>query len=376
MLSEFRKAVAVCSTAIDAQRMRVAVGVALAGAILASACSTEAVLRPDVDVGVQTSALSPTDLPMPEQPQPEFVSPQVAAMPDYASEPDLASRQPRSLSEQAEDLEGQGQTSPDLSQQADLTVEEPATEPVYGTESDAPAPQNDIIAEPEALPETRVAAANPGPGLQRLVPSNPYLTGYPRLEAPREPRASSPQAMPADEVACRRELKRLGVKYRDLAPIHESKSCRIDHPVSVSGLSGGIKMKPAATLNCEMAVTFARWTKKELAPASRYRYLSGVKTIHQGSSYSCRRINGTHTSSEHSRGNALDVMRIELDNGRDIDVKKPGWFAFRQRGFLNTVRADGCEYFTTVLGPGYNYDHRNHFHFDIKPRKNGYRACR
>ncbi len=44
-------------------------------------------------------------------------------------------------------------------------------------------------------------------------------------------------------------------------------------------------------------------------------------------------------------------MRIELNSGRDIDVRKPGWFAFRQRGFLNTVRADGCNYFTTVLGP-------------------------
>ncbi|TIR93768.1 MAG: extensin, partial [Mesorhizobium sp.] len=51
-------------------------------------------------------------------------------------------------------------------------------------------------------------------------------------------------------------------------------------------------------------------------------------------------------------------------------------FAFRTRGFLNNVRADGCQYFNTVLGPGYNYDHRNHFHFDVKNRRNGYRACR
>jgi hypothetical protein len=29
-----------------------------------------------------------------------------------------------------------------------------------------------------------------------------------------------------------------------------------------------------------------------------------------------------------------------------------------------------------VLGPGYNYDHRNHFHFDIKQRRNNYVACR
>ncbi|TIO50806.1 MAG: hypothetical protein E5Y00_29245, partial [Mesorhizobium sp.] len=25
---------------------------------------------------------------------------------------------------------------------------------------------------------------------------------------------------------------------------------------------------------------------------------------------------------------------------------------------------------------GYNYDHRNHFHFDVKNRRSGYRACR
>ena len=186
---------------------------------------------------------------------------------------------------------------------------------------------------------------------------------------------SRPAAMPADEVACRRVLKRLGVTYRELPPIDDGGSCRIDHPIKVSQLSGGIGMVPAATLNCEMAASFALWTKKELAPAARFRYFSGVKTIHQASSYSCRNIRGTHASSEHSRGNALDVMRIELKNGRDIDVRKPGWFAFRQRGFLNSVRADGCEYFTTVLGPGYNYDHRNHFHFDIKPRRNGRHAC-
>ena len=56
-------------------------------------------------------------------------------------------------------------------------------------------------------------------------------------------------------------------------------------------------------------------------------------------------------------------------------MRKPGWFAFRQHGFLNTVRADGSDYFT-VLGPGYNADHADHFHFDIMQRKNGYVACK
>ena len=217
-------------------------------------------------------------------------------------------------------------------------------------------------------------SAVPSTGMARLVPSNPMMSTYPTFTMPTVPSLAQ---MPAEEVACRRELRRLGVKYRDLPPINDGGACRIDYPIEVSGLSGNISMKPAATLNCQMAASFARWTKNELAPAARWRYFSGVKTIHQGSSYSCRNIRTARgTPSEHSRGNALDVMRIEFDNGRDIDVRKPGWFAFRERALLKKVRSEGCDYFTTVLGPGYDRDHADHFHFDIKERRNGYRACR
>jgi hypothetical protein len=215
-------------------------------------------------------------------------------------------------------------------------------------------------------------AAVPTRGLQSLVPSNPMMSAYPRFNEPAPPTIT----MSADEIACRRDLQKLGVQFRSLAPIDDGGACRIDFPVEVSAI-GSVRMKPAATLSCDMAATFARWTRKELVPSARWRYLSGVKTIHQGSSYSCRNIRGSRGKpSQHSVGNALDIMRIELNNGKDIDVRKPGWFAFRQRGFLNNVRADGCDYFTTVLGPGYDYDHRNHFHFDIMPRKNGYVACK
>ncbi len=229
-----------------------------------------------------------------------------------------------------------------------------------------------MIPPPQVQTTTVAAAAPQARGLERLVPSNPMMNEAPREDlSPREPG----MVMPASEVECRQELRRLGVTYRDLEPINDGGACRIDFPVQVSGLSGDVRMKPAATLTCQMAAAFASWTRDQLAPTARWRYMSGVGTIHQGSSYSCRRIARTSTPSEHSKGNALDVMRIELKNGRDIDVRKPGWFAFRQRALLNNVRAGGCEYFTTVLGPGYNADHADHFHFDIKERRNGRVAC-
>jgi hypothetical protein len=118
--------------------------------------------------------------------------------------------------------------------------------------------------------------------------------------------------------------------------------------------------------------------KSDFAPAVRTRYFSGIDTIYTGSTYACRNMIGESTNhlSEHAKGNAIDVMKIRLDSGRVIDVTKPGFFSFRQRGFLNRVRAEACDYFTTVLGPGYNRAHANHFHFDLKQRRNGYVACR
>lgn len=236
--------------------------------------------------------------------------------------------------------------------------------------TDALTPSVDVGATTAAVPA-------PQSGLARLVPSNPMMVSYPRLSHPLAGQGTGQgAAMPAEEAECRKQLRRLGVTYSDLAPINDGGACRIDHPVRVSRLAGNVEMKPAATLSCAMAAAFAGWTRKELTPAARWRYLSGVKTIHQGSSYSCRRIAGTATPSEHSKGNALDVMRIELRNGKDIDVRKPGWFSFRERGLLNSARSGGCDYFTTVLGPGYNAAHADHFHFDIKNRRNGYVACR
>lgn len=213
----------------------------------------------------------------------------------------------------------------------------------------------------------------PGPSAQASMTLEPRrsLVAYPHIGDP------VPQSdfMPSDEEDCRRDLKKLRVTFRDIEPIHQG-ACGIDHPVLVSSI-GSVQMKPAATLTCAMARSFAQWTRNELVPSARRRYFSGVRTIHQGSSYSCRKIADSRgVLSEHGKGNALDIMRIELNNGKDIDVRKPGLFAFRTRGFLNNVRSDGCQYFNTVLGPGYNADHADHFHFDIKQRRNNYVACR
>ncbi|MEO5325259.1 extensin family protein [Mesorhizobium sp. CC13] len=328
---------------VRARAFRLAASLAFTGVVVA-ACTTGDVfaLKPAVDVGTQTASLPPVEV-VPQQaavaPEPEGAM--IASAPQAGLDPVLDAQ------------------------------------PVEPTLDAQAAEMGEITAESPSPVQT--ASLVPARGLATLVPSSPQTVAYPRLDdpsaLPQVPQPRVPAVMPADEVQCRSDLRELGVKYQDLPTIQDSAACGVDYPVKVSAI-GSVKMQPAATVSCAMAASFAAWTKRELVPAARLRYFSGVKTIHQGSSYSCRKIAGTRTLSEHGKGNALDIMRIELNSGRDIDVEKPGLFAFRTRGFLNTIRADGCNYFNTVLGPGYNYDHRDHFHFDIKQRRNGYRACR
>jgi hypothetical protein len=203
-----------------------------------------------------------------------------------------------------------------------------------------------------------------------LAPSNPMTE-----REPIRPRA----VMPQSEVSCRAELRRLGVEFRDIQRIADGPSCGIDYPVLLSGFSGNIDLKPATKLNCQTTLALAKWVKFELAPSSRYRYLSGVKTIESMGGYSCRRMNNSRQKrnpmSEHARGNAIDLGQFVLKNGKKIDVRKKSIFALRERGLLNTVRDDSCKYFHTVLGPGSNKEHWNHFHFDLRSRKSGSRFC-
>jgi hypothetical protein len=374
-------------------RRTAAAGLLFASAALAG-CTAGSMLAPipPVDVGTHTAAITdpePTEMsapayerrvsPAPTASEMGYPTPSVEDVPAMRSEPadEVAGPTPQSRGE-------------DLS--APRAASLPPVRPTPTRHSyEVPPPSSQATFSDPVL--DRHAAPPPGPRYAMLPPARPAYPDAPQTLSPPEPDEApdaappppaargfppAPDVMPADEVALRRALKRLGVRYVDLPPIHERGVCGIDYPVKVLGLSGGIELKPAAVLNARMAATFAEYVRKDFAPAVRTRYFSGIDTIYTGSTYACRNMIGESTNhlSEHAEGNAIDVMKIRLNSGRVIDVTSPGFFAFRQRGFLNRVRAEACDYFTTVLGPGYNRAHANHFHFDLKQRRNGYVACR
>ena len=177
------------------------------------------------------------------------------------------------------------------------------------------------------------------------------------------------------ELMCRRELKRLKVQFTPVPTVRGEGECGIAAPIRVTSLSRRIALRPAATMNCQAALASARWAHRELAPAARRRYASNVREVRHISAYSCRRIRNSGRLSEHGKGNALDIGAIKLGNGRTIDVAKPGFFSFREKSFLKSIRKGACEHFRTVLGPGSDRDHADHFHFDMKARRNGSTYC-
>lgn len=254
-------------------------------------------------------------------------------------------------------------------------------EPVVdGIGSDNPVQRNQSRRLPQSSTQAQLRQAPAMPQGQEvaMLPrvQNPMSMPEPPV-APMAPQA--PGVMPASEMQCRQELKRLGVIFQDKPPISNGPACQVPYPVSLRGLSGDINVSPAVTLNCQTTLAFARWVKNELAPAARTRYWSGVGTIVPLGGYSCRRMNNSsqryNPMSEHAHGNAIDVGKFVLKNGHEIDVRKKGLFSFREGGLLKAVRTDSCKYFDTVLGPGSNPEHWNHFHFDLRDRKGGRRYC-
>jgi hypothetical protein len=376
-------------------RLRRAAG---AGFLIASAaialggCTAGSVLAPvpSVDVGTHTAAISRP------RASSSLVTPAAAAeLPPAEDGPEMVWRTgPAGIGEPDREDATFTQSGEPLDTEAGYPQRVATTMPASDQQPVQPSYQVPLPPQAEATPPSG-GSAN-GPRYAMLPPARPGDLDNQRTFTPPAPEPedipevapqpsppaardfSQPDVMPADEVALRRQLKRLGVRYVDLPRIHERRVCGIDYPVKVMGLSGGIKLKAPAVLNARMAVTFAKYVKSDFAPAVRTRYFSGIDTIYTGSTYSCRNMIGESTNhlSEHAKGNAIDVMKIRLNSGRVIDVTKPGFFSFRQRGFLNRVRAEACDYFTTVLGPGYNRAHANHFHFDLKQRRNGYVACR
>src|SRR5918993_813562 len=144
-------------------------------------------------------------------------------------------------------------------------------------------------------------------------------------------------------------------------------ACGMDYPFKVAAFAnGGVGLRKPTTLACPIIPRIDTWLEEVVRPAATLYFGVPVTDLRAGS-YSCRPRNNRSGAklSEHSFGNALDVMAFVLADGREVTVLK-GWRgAPAEQEFLREVFVGACRYFTTVLGPGADAFHYDHFHIDL-----------
>lgn len=230
--------------------------------------------------------------------------------------------------------------------------------PVHGHAQDLPATVPLPVEKPQTLelPERMVA---PVPTSREKLADTP---------SPSAPSSTSP--MPGDEAGCRARLKALGVAFAEAAPVDEPAGCVAPYPLTVSRLSATVALDPPAVLTCAMAEASARFVRDHAAPLARKTFGAPLAAVGQASSFVCRPRRGGAKLSEHAFANALDWSALTLADGTRIEVrahdaaKEPRAF-----GLISTLHARACGPFATVLGPGADADHADHFHFDLAKRR-------
>lgn len=143
--------------------------------------------------------------------------------------------------------------------------------------------------------------------------------------------------------------------------------CGIAEGVKVKSVAG-VRLSPAATIDCQTASALKTWVQNGLLPATNGQATSLRVVSH----YSCRFRNSAASGklSEHSFGRAIDIAGIGLADGREMTVLN-GWNSSRDSNPLREMWRAACGPFGTVLGPNANRFHRDHFHFDTARYRSG-----
>jgi hypothetical protein len=232
---------------------------------------------------------------------------------------------------------------------------------------------------------------------------------------------------------CDRLLAKTTIISEALPPAREG-ICGAPAPRELRSVGDGkVTFEPPATLNCPMIAGLNSWISDKLQPAAQKTFGSPIVRI-VAESYSCRNRYGLARApiSEHAFMNAIDVSAFVLADGKVIRVSK-GWgptadelkhaqksavapagdtgngkgkflLAASKLGahdlakkseekpkseeaqkeaaakqatsaFLHEAHDDACDIFGTVLGPDTNDAHHDHFHLDMKARKQKRALC-
>lgn len=187
--------------------------------------------------------------------------------------------------------------------------------PETGRKNGRPRPPSAPTQKPLTQPENQAKPAAPA-----APPQKPTA----------EPAAPPPDEWPEDVrrkalAACLRILAPVAAEIGDITPVKKG-ACGDPAMVEVRavGARNKVTLQPALKLNCRVVRALRDWLRDTVQPAARELFQSRVVKIVGGGGYSCRNRNGAKTGrlSEHAFGNAIDLPRFVLANGRTVSVLK------------------------------------------------------
>ena len=146
---------------------------------------------------------------------------------------------------------------------------------------------------------------------------------------------------------------------------HEANGCGVVNGYKIYTIND-VGLSPSALITCDMADAVSTWLSSAVQPAAMAAYGQRVVALKVVASYSCRARNNKYGAklSEHGFGNALDIASFTLADGREISVVRDYYGNAADQKFLHSIRAQACGLFSTVLGPGSDAEHHDHFHLD------------
>jgi hypothetical protein len=184
------------------------------------------------------------------------------------------------------------------------------------------------------------------------------------------------------ETDCARSLKNSNVNFELVPAPFGDVTCPVEEPVrlhSVETPSGIVSFPESPVFNCRFARQFAHWVSDTGSAVVLAQMNKRLEKVATGPGYDCRHRNGDSSGkmSEHAAGDAVDITTMTIAGGTTIrmadaiDPNSPSY------AVLRTLRTTACGYFTTVLGPGTNEAHKEHYHLDlgVHGKSGNYRIC-
>lgn len=224
---------------------------------------------------------------------------------------------------------------------------------------------------PRVMQPSRVVLVSSRVAIARSIRPHPRPQ---RLKRNAGVRTVSVRTQPAPVITRGRRGSVCGIKTikgEKLAPIPgRIRGCGVSDPVRITSVDG-VALSQASIMDCGTAKALNSWVKNGLKPTVG-RLGGGVASLKVIAHYSCRTRNSQPGAkiSEHGKGRAVDISAVNLKNGSSISVLK-GWGKRTQGKLLKKMHKTACGPFGTVLGPGSDKFHRDHFHFDTARYRSG-----